>query len=341
MSRQTRLTERNLPEYLRKVGLGEAGEKLAVEAAGEGNINWVRRARAAGGRSWVVKQARPSLERFPEYSAPTRRSAFEALYYETVAPFDAGAVSPRIHHFDPAESVLVLEDLGAAPRLDEAARRGDDLGPALRALGAFLGAVHAGTRGEAARRLAPHFGNGEMQRLHGDHVFHLPYRPNDFPLSDAVAARARSVWGDAALVREIDAAYARYLEPRGALVHGDVQPGNILLAARGPVLLDAEIAHVGDPAFDVGTLIGHLMLLAGDDGAAARPGVGALWTAYADAHGAAGLTAFASAARYAGIEMLRRTLGAARVAAVERDEVALAVVDTGIAWVLQPPVAPA
>ena len=66
-----------------------------VEPVGDGNINWVRRVRSAGS-SWVVKQARPTLERFPEYRASTERIGFEARFYETVAgcdaPSDAGIV---------------------------------------------------------------------------------------------------------------------------------------------------------------------------------------------------------------------------------------------------------
>jgi hypothetical protein len=43
---------------------------------------------------------------------------------------------------------------------------------------------------------------------------------------------------------------------------------------------------------------------------------------------------------FAGVEMLRRTLGAARVPEVADDEAALRVVDAGVAWVLAPPADP-
>jgi 5-methylthioribose kinase len=175
-----------------------------------------------------------------------------------------------------------------------------------------------------------------MRRLHGDHIFALPLRPNDFPLSPALAARAAALQGDPALVAIADAAYARYLEPRGALVHGDVQAGNVLLAPRGPKLLDAEIAHVGDPAFDLGTLLAHLALpaLAAGRPARAAPVLEATAGAYRAAGGEAPL---ADALRYAGLELLRRTIGAARVAAVERDEAALAVLEGALGWIRRPP----
>src|SRR5439155_4136905 len=44
------------------------------------------------------------------------------------------------------------------------------------------------------------------------------------------------------------------------LVHGDVSPKNILVGAHGPVLLDAECAWWGDPAFDLAFCLNHLLL---------------------------------------------------------------------------------
>jgi tRNA A-37 threonylcarbamoyl transferase component Bud32 len=47
-----------------------------------------------------------------------------------------------------------------------------------------------------------------------------------------------------------------------AVVHGDVSPKNILLGPGGPVLLDAECAWFGDPAFDLAFCLNHLLLKA-------------------------------------------------------------------------------
>ncbi len=335
MGAQIRLSEENLPGYLEGLGLLAPNETALVEPVGDGNINWVRRVRGQR-RSWVVKQARPALERFPEYRVSTERLVFEARYYETVAAHDRAGICPAVVRFDPEQRVLVLEDLGAAERLDAALARGADVAPAAAALGAFLGAVHAATRGAG---LAERFANEEMRRLHGDHIFHLPYRTNDFPLSPALRERALAIQRDEALLRTIDTAYARYLESAYALVHGDVQAANILLTDAGPRLLDAEIAHVGDPAFDVGQLLGHLWLpaTARADPGAARAAMRAAWSAYADAFGSDGLPSFDDVARYAGIELMRRTIGAARVPAVESDEASLAVLSEGIRLAARPP----
>jgi 5-methylthioribose kinase len=333
MSLPLRLTDANLPDYLGKLGFVGPDEALAVEPAGDGNINWVRRARLRDGRSWIVKQARAELERFPEYSAPTERSVFEARYWELAREVDDAGICPRILHFDERERVLVLEDLGDAERLDRRLLRGGDGEPAARALGRFLARVHAATTDPS---LAARFPNDGMRRLHGDHIFSLPFHAGAFPLEPAVAERARSVQDDRFRALA-GAAYARYLEPRGALVHGDVQAGNVLLPPVGPKLLDAEIAHVGDPAFDLGTLIAHLLLPAvgAGDPPRALPAVEAAWSAYCDAGGP--IADFAEVARHAGFEVLRRTLGAARVPAIASVEASLAAVEHGERWVRRPP----
>lgn len=335
------LRESELSRYLVERGLASAGTQIvAVEPAGDGNINWVRRVRAATGESWIVKQARSHLERFPEYAAPTERIVFERRYLEIARPFDSERVLPEVLAFDEENRVLVLPDLGDAERLDRALARGADIRSALTSVAGLLGRVHAATRDS---RLTARFANDAMRRLHGEHIFQLPLRPNDFPLATEVRTLADAWRDDRAVVAAADRAYARYLEPRGALLHGDVQPGNVLLTEAGPKLLDAEIAHVGDPAFDVGVLIGHVVLAALSGPrrpcADAEADVVALWAAYRAGAGE-GAPDFAEAARYAGLEMMRRTIGAARVALVDGPRAAAAVLERSRQWLLSPPESP-
>jgi 5-methylthioribose kinase len=329
MDQAPRLDDANLPDYLRGLGLLAQDEVARVEPAGDGNINWVRRVRAGrtGDRSFVVKQARSHLERFPDYQAPTERILCEARYFETVRPLDRDAVCPAVLRFDADARVLVLEDLGDAPRLDAVLAGGGDARGVAQRLARFLGAVHAATANDAS--LAGRFENDAMQRLHGDHIFALPFQPNEFPLPAAVRARAEMIWEEGRLADVARAAYARYLAPGGALVHGDVQAGNVLVAARGAVLLDAEIAHIGDAAFDLGTLFAHLWLPSVARGTAsdADAAIHGAWRAYASTATDAGAALHQRAISYAAIEMLRRTLGAARVAAVAEPAASLRVVD--------------
>ena len=49
---------------------------------------------------------------------------------------------------------------------------------------------------------------------------------------------------------------------RHCLVHGDFSPKNLLVHANSVTLIDFEVGHFGDPAFDIGFFLTHLMFKA-------------------------------------------------------------------------------
>jgi thiamine kinase-like enzyme len=49
---------------------------------------------------------------------------------------------------------------------------------------------------------------------------------------------------------------------RTAMVHGDYSPKNLLVEGKHVLLIDFEVVHWGDPAFDAGFLLNHLILKA-------------------------------------------------------------------------------
>ena len=68
------------------------------------------------------------------------------------------------------------------------------------------------------------------------------------------------------------------------LVHGDYSPKNVLVHRKRMVLLDHEVIHIGDPAFDVGFAMTHFLSKANhmfrDHGEAFGEAALAFWTAY-------------------------------------------------------------
>jgi 5-methylthioribose kinase len=296
---------------------GLVGE-LSVEPAGEGNINFVRRVRGMGGGSVVVKHARPTLERFPEYSVTQERLCFERRYAEVVeelAP-EVALLLPRVIDFDEELPAIVMEDLGDAPHLERLLLDDAALAEPLFELGHFLGRVHTASA-PCARELVPRFANDELRSLHGEHIFTLPFEPNEFPIPDAVRQEACSLLASGTALKRIRALRRSYYESAEVLVHGDVQGTNVLVQGGRPRLLDAEIAHVGDPAFDLGVARAHVevhgVLRPGsaapaEGGRALLDGYGA---GYRDRRGTE--TIVERSAGFAAVEVLRRTLGAARL----------------------------
>lgn len=64
------------------------------------------------------------------------------------------------------------------------------------------------------------------------------------------------------LAERLRAIAGRLFQADQALVHGDVSPKNILFRDGSPILLDAECATMGDPAFDPAFCLNHLLLKA-------------------------------------------------------------------------------
>ena len=72
-------------EYLRKQKWIKPTEKvLSLEKPGEGNMNFVLRVKTNQG-SFIIKQARPWVEKFPQISAPVERAGVEAQFFQTLA----------------------------------------------------------------------------------------------------------------------------------------------------------------------------------------------------------------------------------------------------------------
>ena len=62
------------------------------------------------------------------------------------------------------------------------------------------------------------------------------------------------------LAERLLALVATTASTKRVLVHGDFSPKNLLIGPSGPVILDAECAWYGDPAFDLAFVLNHLLL---------------------------------------------------------------------------------
>ena len=163
-----------LESWLRGAGLLDAGENVVAAApAGAGNMNCTLRVRS-GPRSLIVKQARPWVERYPQFAAPPRRSRREVEFYRLAEAHEILAAGlPRLLHDDERACVLVLEDLGGAGDYTDL-YRGSVLtsGESVR-IARWLGALHRAYSGPPEPGL---LANREMRALNHQHIFDLPLR---------------------------------------------------------------------------------------------------------------------------------------------------------------------
>jgi aminoglycoside phosphotransferase (APT) family kinase protein len=225
--------------FLRRSGLARAGETPRAEPLAGGVSSDIWRVELARG-ALCVKRALPRLRTAQLWEAPVGRNRFERRWIETANRIVPG-VAPRVLAADDDAGCFAMEDLGSLPlwKSELAAGRAD--AGFARAVGERLGWIHAATARDAL--IAAQFAT--------DASFHA------LRLEPYLLATARA---HADLAARLEALAARTAATRLALVHGDVSPKNILVGPAGPVLLDAECAWYGDPAFDLAFCLNHLLL---------------------------------------------------------------------------------
>jgi aminoglycoside phosphotransferase (APT) family kinase protein len=225
----------------------------------------------ASGERWVLKQALAKLRVAVDwFSDPERirREAAGIRWLQRLAPPES---VPALVFEDPEHHLLAME---AVPEPHDnwkallLAGRVDP--PLIERFGALLGTIHSNADGLRDRLQEP-FGDRsffEALRLEPYYLYSARQLPEAARFLEALVADTRAL--------------------QLTLVHGDYSPKNILIQAGRPVLLDHEVIHLGDPAFDLGFAFTHLLAKAHHlptHRAALRRGVSTLWHSYLGALG--------------------------------------------------------
>ncbi len=279
---------------------------VRVEAAGAGNMNCTLRVRTSR-RSLIVKQARPWVEKYPQFAAPWDRALRELEFYRLVAPHpQLAAALPRLLAGDTSNRLLVLEDLGMLGDFTDVYSGAQLTGLELAKLAEFLSGLH---RAFANSPEHSPLTNREMRALNHAHIFMIPFQADNGLDLDSIlpglASVAEPVKRDASLVATIGRlGQDLYLKDGPCLLHGDYFPGSLVRTAGGPRVIDPEFGFFGQPEFDVGVFLAHLLL-------SRQPAdLGSAWLrCYEPPTGFNRSAAF----QLAGVEILRRLLGYAQL----------------------------
>ena len=192
-------------------------------------------------RTFVVKRALGRLRVAQDWHAPVSRNASEVEWMRAagravpgvvpdVLAHDPGIAAFAMSYFDPADHPVWKDELRSG-RVDPAFAS---------AVGRTMAAIHAAN---ASPDVATRFDN--------DATFHSIRLE---PYLEATARVHADLAGELMNLSKATAATRR------VLVHGDLSPKNILVGPSGPILLDAECAWYGEPAFDLAFCLNHLLL---------------------------------------------------------------------------------
>ena len=238
-----------LVAYLRSTGRIDAGECVDVRVLAGGVSNKTVLVERASGEAWVLKQALPKLRvKVDWFSDPARihREALALRWLPKLAP--AGTITPLVFE-DPGHHLLAMT---AVPQPHENWKAMLMSGRAdarhAQAFGTLLGTIHRRSweiedaAGEAGSELVKTFSDKQFFQ----------------------SLRVEPYYAYTAAVVPESAEFYRYLIATCtvggfALVHGDYSPKNILVRHNRLVLLDHEVIHWGEPSFDAGFALTHLL----------------------------------------------------------------------------------
>lgn len=235
----------NALEHLRRRGLTEATEVEFEELGGGVSSVVLRYAPTPHGPQGVLKQPRRRLRVPFEWICPLERALKEVQCLQILGHrLEPGSV-PTLLDYDPERYVLAMTCAPAGARAWK-----DDL------LAGILDPVVAEAAGAVLRRVHDVvYATGHQTAALADPEMLVPLRLDPYYRP---AAAANPDVADRVL-----AAGERLTTARETLVLGDYVPKNILVSPNGGLtIIDFEVAHYGDPAYDTASCLNHLLLKA-------------------------------------------------------------------------------
>ena len=314
-----------LTHYLQQKGWLAADDAIKqVQKPGEGNMNLVLRVVSEKGSSYVIKQARPWVEKFPHIKAPVERIEVEYQYYRHVnRQLSLSRYSPEILDYDRENGILAMEDLGNAMDFSFIYHKGNQLEWSY-----LEKSIDYLNRLKNIPAPDNYPLNLELRKLNYQHIFQLPFEQNTFELDQVqpglqqLAERCKQ---DYLLIETIHTLGQVYLESDQYLLHGDFYPGSLLISQDGDLkVIDPEFSFAGPEEWDLAIFTAHLFL-------SQLPEV-QIHTLLRQYQSTADFDQHRFWA-FVGVEILRRLLGLAQVPVVLSLSEKAEIVDKACAWI--------
>ena len=231
-----------LRDYLREHGYAKMGEALALKKLPGGVSNRTVRVAWADGHAWVLKQALAKLRVNVDWFSSPERIGVEAKALRWLNRWAPPGTTPAFIFEDTANHLMGME---AIPEEHENWKSvllsGQIVSNHFEQFGLLLGAIHRESSNCGA----------ETCRVFADTTYFVNLRLEPYYLYTAQKTAEAAAFLNA-LARET-------LNHKDSLVHGDFSPKNTLIYRGKLILLDYEVVHFGDPAFDVGFALTHFL----------------------------------------------------------------------------------
>ncbi|MBZ0284283.1 MAG: S-methyl-5-thioribose kinase [Anaerolineae bacterium] len=245
----------------------ENDEFDAVEV-GDGNLNLVFKvwAKADRKRTVVFKQALPYLRLVGDsWPLPPDRARIEAqaltIHYQLVP-----AYTPKVYFYDPDLYLIAMQNLDDHLIMRKGLSQGIQYPHFAEHIGLFLARTLGYTSDlvldyRAKKMEVARFINPELCKITEDLVFTEPYRYTERNRFDKeLEPQVLALQADESLRCEVAKMKTKFMTQAQALVHGDLHTGSIMVNQTDTYVIDPEFAFYAPMGFDVGAVIGNLLL---------------------------------------------------------------------------------
>ena len=255
---------KQIADYLVSINLLEKIPGIcSTEKPGEGNMNLVLRFKCDE-KSLILKQSKPFVNKYPDIPAPEERIHTEAQYFKYANNITAIKKDmPNVLFYDPANHLMVMEDLGEGSDFLYLYKKGSQLkNKELEFLSTHLCHLHQFNWMENEINNFPK--NQKLRELNHQHIFVLPFlKKNGFDLDgiqDGLKDLSIKYTSDDFLKKEAKKLGDIYLSNGSNLIHGDYYPGSWIRTDNGIKIIDPEFGFMGCREFDLGVFTAHLIM---------------------------------------------------------------------------------
>lgn len=259
---------KELTAYLQKQQwLGANENIISLTKPGEGNMNYLLRV-DTGTRTFIVKQSRGYVEKYPHVLAPAERVITEGAFYQKISKVQrVQKFMPQLIGLDKKNNIIVIEDLGKSNDFNFLYDLDSQFdSKELIDIISYLKALHSSFQKNI---IDDELANLELRKLNHEHIFQYPFMiDNGFDLNtvqEGLQELALPYKKNVRLKQQISVLGALYLSKGKYLLHGDFYPGSWLKTSDGLKIIDPEFCHYGLREFDLGVLMAHLYLTQQDE----------------------------------------------------------------------------
>ncbi|MCK0192730.1 phosphotransferase [Arenibacter sp. F20364] len=249
--------------YLKRQGWLFANENItAVEVPGEGNMNFTLRIKTTE-RSFVIKQSRDYVEKFPQVAAPVERAIRESEFYSLISDHNILKWQmPKLNGVDRYNHVLNFQDLGNGVDCTYLYQKDEYLEETdLQKIMVFASTLHKSINTDVTNVRLP---NRKMRKLNHEHIFIYPYIwKNGLNLDDILPGLKEigdNLKSDDVLKYRVQKLGEMYLADGKTLLHGDYFPGSWFKTPDDIKIIDPEFCFFGRPEFEIGVTVAHLKM---------------------------------------------------------------------------------